>query len=76
MFFNLSVSYADSSLYQREPCTVDCLHLINESLAIHSAYNTDLQLNKHTKESRSWRGVEVILYTQILKYSTIFKDKT
>ena len=49
--FNLSVSYADSSLYQREPCTVDCLHLINESLAIHSAYNTDLQLNKCTKES-------------------------
>ena len=25
MFFNLSVSYADSSLYQREPCSVDCL---------------------------------------------------
>ena len=28
-----------------------------------------------TQKGRSWRGVEVILYIQILKYSTIFKDK-
>ena len=26
--FNLSVSYADSSLYQREPCSVDYLNKI------------------------------------------------
>ena len=55
--FNLSVSCADSSLYQREP--------ILWVVYILSSYQKGPKL----------QGVEVILYIQILKYSTIFKDK-